>query len=206
MTAFEDALTRIAKDLKVDPPDLIAYAAEDTVGGYNVVPWQSSWPMGSMYEVEGKILYAVIRAMKPEQVVEIGVWHGCSTTHILQALHQNKKGHLTSFDIEGIKGKGPDKALRDRWTFHHQDADYGMKELGFKADLVFEDGYHFRKGTETTLFIAERWLSPRVVMVHDSEHVTVGSGIKEALYAVYGNRWHSVVVPPSDCGIAWRVK
>lgn len=203
---LDDALTLIAKDLKTDPARLIAYASEDTVGGYNVVPWQSSWPMGSMYEVEGKMLYAVVRATVPREVVEIGVWHGCSTTHILKALQRNGIGHLTSFDIEGIKGKGPPEELRDRWTFHHQDADYGMKEIQTPVDLVFEDGYHYRKGTETTLFIARRWLDPRITMVHDSEHFHVGQGIKEAMHAVYGSHWQSVLVPPSDCGMCWRVK
>lgn len=206
MSSLEQALTLLAKDLKVDPAALINFAAEDHIGGYNVVPWQSSWPMGSMYEVEGKMLYAVIRAMKPAEIVEIGVWHGCSTTHILKALQKNDHGHLTSFDIEGIKGNGPPEELRDRWTFHHQDADYGMKEIGFKVDMVFEDGYHYRKGTETTLFIADRWLRPKMVFVHDTEHKQVGPGLKEALSAVYGSRWHSTVVPPSDCGLAWMVK
>lgn len=206
MSSLEQALTLLAKDLKVDPAALINFAAEDKVGGYNVVPWQSSWPMGSMYEVEGKMLYAVVRAIRPKEIVEIGVWHGCSTTHILKALQKNGSGHLTSFDIEGLKGSGPAKELRDQWTFHHQDANYGMKELKFPVDLVFEDGYHYRKGTEETLLITKRWLDPAITMVHDSEHIQVGPGIKEALHAVYGNRWHSAVVPPSDCGMAWVVK
>lgn len=206
MTTLDQALALIAKDLKVDAQKLIDYAAEDNVGGYNVVPWQSNWPMGSMYEVEGKMLYAVVRAIQPAEIVEIGVWHGCSTTHLLRALDRNGSGHLTSFDIEGIKGDGPPEKLRSRWTFHHQDADYGMKEMKEKVDLVFEDGYHYRKETETTLFIAERWLKPKVVMVHDTEHPHVGEGLKQALSAVYGSRWRSTLAKPSDCGMGWFVR
>lgn len=205
MTTLNQALVAIAGDLNVDPAQMIAFAAEDSIGGYNIVPWQSRWPQGSMYDVEGQMLYAMVRAMQPLMIVEIGVWHGCSTTHLLAALAKNQKGKLVSFDLNGIQGNGPPEKLRDRWEFHHQDADYGMKEIAERIDMVFEDGFHERKETEKTLRIAMTALNPRLLTVHDSEHPGVGENVKGALHAVYGNKWKSVLVPPSDCGLAWAV-
>jgi len=203
---LDDALRMIASDLKTDPEKLIAYAAEDTLGGFNIVPWLSRWPVGSMYEVEGKMLYAMVRALKPAHIVEIGVWHGCSTTHLLSALAKNEFGLLTSFDLNGIQGSGPPEKLRDRWVFHHQDADFGMREIAKSVDMVFEDGFHERKETEATLRIVMTYLNPRLLTVHDSEHRYVGANVKGALHAVYGAKWKSALVSPSDCGLAWSIK
>ena len=45
------------------------------------------------------ILYAIVRAYKPEIVVETGVAQGISSAFILCAMHENGKGHLYSIDI-----------------------------------------------------------------------------------------------------------
>ncbi len=44
-------------------------------------------------------LYALIRRYRPENVVETGVAQGVSSSFILDALHQNGSGHLTSVDL-----------------------------------------------------------------------------------------------------------
>ncbi|MCX6165091.1 MAG: class I SAM-dependent methyltransferase, partial [Ignavibacteriae bacterium] len=44
-------------------------------------------------------LYYLIRKKKPEIVVETGVWYGISTSVILKALNENKKGFLYSIDL-----------------------------------------------------------------------------------------------------------
>ncbi len=44
-------------------------------------------------------LYAIVRLMRPRQVVESGVSSGLSTAHILLALQRNGRGRLHSMDL-----------------------------------------------------------------------------------------------------------
>lgn len=50
-------------------------------------------------EVEAPVLYAALRATKPEKVVEIGVANGVSSYYILSALKRNGYGELVSVDL-----------------------------------------------------------------------------------------------------------
>jgi hypothetical protein len=45
------------------------------------------------------ILYSIVRAYKPEIVVETGVAHGVTSAFLLCAMHENRKGHLYSIDL-----------------------------------------------------------------------------------------------------------
>lgn len=50
----------------------------------------------------GRILMALVRRHKPEVLVEIGTNRGYSTSCLLLAMEKNKKGGLTTFDIEDV--------------------------------------------------------------------------------------------------------
>lgn len=52
-------------------------------------------------------LYIIIRILKPELVVETGVFHGVSTAYILNALAKNNKGKLISIDLPPKLGGYP---------------------------------------------------------------------------------------------------
>lgn len=69
-----------------------------------------------------EILYIITRIMKPNVVVETGVASGVSSTYILQALEDNKKGELYSIDISAHIPRGRKRTgwiiprqLRYRW-------------------------------------------------------------------------------------------
>ena len=81
-------------------------------------------------------LYCIIRLIKPHAVMETGVFAGVSSAFILQAMYDNKKGHLWSIDLPsradelgnlpgGMIQELPHniepgftipEALRERWT------------------------------------------------------------------------------------------
>lgn len=74
------------------------------------------------------VIYSVVRATKPEIVIETGVSSGISTYFILSALERNDCGALYSIDIEETLGSNRFKEvkkigwlvpeeLRNRWTF-----------------------------------------------------------------------------------------
>src|SRR5258708_6162960 len=63
------ALEKIGQQLGVNTNDMIAYAQEDSIGGFDL--GKGTWPMGSVWGDEGKYLYAIIRAMRPARVLEL---------------------------------------------------------------------------------------------------------------------------------------
>lgn len=64
------------------------------------------------------VLYGLVRAVRPETVVETGVANGVSSLVLLQALSRNGHGRLVSFDTSSSAGGilGPEE--RGRWTLH----------------------------------------------------------------------------------------
>ena len=59
---------------------------------------------GAMNIYQGIKLYAILRHLKPDIVVETGVCNGASTSYILKALDKNGKGKLYSIDFPEIMG------------------------------------------------------------------------------------------------------
>lgn len=74
-------------------------------------------------DIEAEITYLVLREARPETVVEIGTFHGWSTTWILQALRDNGSGHLYSYDIvDHVVRNVPERLSAGCWTFTQGDA------------------------------------------------------------------------------------
>jgi hypothetical protein len=64
--------------------------------------------------------YAVVRLVRPQLVVETGVWYGIGSTVLLRALERNESeghaGRLLSFDPDPTAGWVVPARHRDRWT------------------------------------------------------------------------------------------
>lgn len=204
-----EALQAIATQLHLDADALIAFAAEDEIGG-----WPSEqWPGGALWSVEGKTLYAIVRAMRPAHVLECGTREGCSATHLLTALSLNGTGQLTSVDlcsIADISGAGfgglVPKAVQDRWTFH---APMSAQELldsdNTPFEVVFEDTDHT---LGTTIDILTRLVSRpdvKVIVSHDIVHPYATEAVRaawEQVFGAEGDQWRAYHIEPSDCGLA----
>ncbi len=168
----DDALRQIAADGKLDAAALIAYANENHVGGRDT----GAWPGMSVFAAEGEMIYALVRALKPRQVVEIGVASGGTTTHILTALEANGSGTLYSVDLDPQAGVSVPAALRQRWTFVTGDA--LAAPLPEWADFVFEDGEHGFDFTKRML-LRLKTLNPQVILSHDAlTHLTYGEAFQ----------------------------
>jgi predicted O-methyltransferase YrrM len=106
-----------------------------------------------LYAKRVVIQYAVVRAQKPNVVVETGVANGVSSAYLLLALHLNQKGHLHSIDVGDRSFLPPCKEtgwivpgwLRNRWTLHMGDSRKLLPEvLGQFAeiDVFIHDSLH----------------------------------------------------------------
>ena len=221
---LEQALTLIAAQVKADAQQLIAFAAEDDLGGFHFNEALRKWPMGSLWGVEGQMLYALVRWLKPENIVQIGGWAGASAAHLALAVKANGKGHITSVDNGGDGNAEHGQLLPDdlkpyvtliwdngeEWLARQPDA---------SIDFLFEDASHATELVEILAKLALQKLQPGSVMVnHDAAHdfaydgngnaipdsqktgLKVRDGLERAnvFFRVYR-------AEPSDCGVAVTV-
>ena len=217
--SLDHALQVIAHTFGFLPSEMIGYASQDPHGGYNSA-YDDGFPSGSLWRVEGQALYAIVRALRPASILELGTWHGASATHLLQGIADNAYGGLTCVDSRAygnieIGGMIPDD-LRSRLTLDMQRIEtfipHALKE-DWRYDLIFEDGMH---DAEQVAFIwkhADKLLNPGGMIVsHDAMHAIAGeairAGIAKAGYVNgdgMGNSVMNVLIAPADCGFAiWR--
>jgi predicted O-methyltransferase YrrM len=139
-------------------------------------------------DLEAEITYLLLRATKPSAVVELGTFHGWSTSWILSALRDNGSGHLHSFDlIDNVVRNVPRELAADRWTFVQGDIKETVERVPPDSGYLFVDAAH------TSRFA--RWyldhLFPRVpagstVSVHDVYHFRTTLPLHEGRVVV---RW-----------------
>lgn len=201
---LETALTGIAEQLDADPAKLIVYADEINIGGYHPDPAVRKWHTGSIFEVEGKILYAVTRHLKPTLAVNLGTFMGCSVAHIAEALKKNGKGKVIAVDVDKNAGELIQAHLADYIEFVTADGvEYMQNEIpSRRLKLVFEDMLHAVDTTEAVWNAAfDNLVKGGVVISHDALHHIVGKQVREGI-ARAGHDYKAYLVEPSDCGLA----
>jgi predicted O-methyltransferase YrrM len=106
-----------------------------------------------LYAKKVLIQYAIVRALRPETIVETGVANGVSSAHVLLALHKNRQGTLHSIEIGDATylpaGREPGWVvpdwLRGRWKFHLGDVRQILPQLAPELpplDLFTHDSLH----------------------------------------------------------------
>jgi hypothetical protein len=139
-------------------------------------------------DLEAEITYLLLRATEPASVVELGTFHGWSTSWLLSALRDNGSGHLHSFDlIDNVVRNVPPELAEGRWTFVRGDIEQNVGQVPPDTGYLFVDAAH------TSRFA--RWylehLFPRVpagctVSVHDVYHFRAALPLHEGRVVV---RW-----------------
>ena len=108
-------------------------------------------PLPAIWAVEAGtslLLYALVRGLRPQAVVEIGVGNGQSSFLILKALEANGSGTLYSFDVLSEAGGLLADAERAVWEFRLVDTKRSTDSLVAhlaklpKVDLCFHDADH----------------------------------------------------------------
>jgi len=127
------------------------------------------------------VIYSIVRALKPEIVVETGVCNGISTYFILSALERNACGSLYSIDIEKTVGSNrfgeeketgwlvPEK-LRHRWNFLLGDSKEVLPRILSElesVDIFLHDGAHSYEYMSFEFRTAWRSLSAGGVLLSD---------------------------------------
>ncbi|MCW3052733.1 MAG: hypothetical protein JWN14_1903, partial [Chthonomonadales bacterium] len=200
---LEAALTQIAADLGLEAEALIAYAEEDTVGGYGSPEREGSvhWPGGSVWEWEGRVLYALVRALKPATIVEVGSLVGCSTAHLALACLHNGQGHIYAVDPNANFSRLSPKL---KALIEPVRTDVFTWTPPAPIDFLFEDGAHTPGFTRQVLMHLRASLQAGAgVLCHDFHQREVGAHIAAEFREVLGSTASSVLVTPSDCGLGY---
>jgi predicted O-methyltransferase YrrM len=103
---------------------------------------------GMAVELEiGELLFSIVRAVKPETVIETGTHKGFSTLMIAQALEQNGAGHLYTVDRQdfNVPAELERFGLAGRVTFLKSDSVAALKDLAVtlkQVDFLWLDADH----------------------------------------------------------------
>lgn len=184
--------------------DLITFAAEDTYSGFD--GGEGTFPGGSLWTVEGQVLYALTRALKARRVCELGTLHGASATHLAAAIVANGTGQVDC--IDPWEGAGtliaPEVRVVCRLTFTRGEV-WLSQQKNKSLSLIFEDGLHDEDTIEKVGNLAKSKLRPGGMLVsHDAAHATAGEHVCEGLRRT-GLDFTVYAIEPSDCGLAiWQ--
>lgn len=209
---LSEALNLIAQQTGFNASKLHFYADEDTLGGWDFVAKYQRFPSGSIWGVEGQVLYALVRALKPKRVAEIGAWHGCSASHLAAAVKRNGKGEVVSVDdgseinSVGAHGDMIPTDLRSWVKLVRSDgAAWLEKQPNGSIDLLFEDDNHRAEEVETISRLAIAKLSDGGILVdHDTADHPTGVEVRKGMENA-GIPYQRYLIEPSNCGIAiWR--
>jgi len=198
------ALEKLALHFGLVASELQAYAEEDTLGGFTRESQDAQsmrWPGGSVWEGEGKALYALVRALKPQTIVEVGSLVGCSTSHLALACLHNGSGTVYAVDPAADFSRVDKQLLpciiavrEDVFTWTPPD------EIGF----VFEDGAHSKGFTQRALERLKPHLQTEAaVLCHDACQREYGAHILPELRAILGGQAEAILISPSDCGLGY---
>src|ERR1700729_2101510 len=94
----------------------------------------------------GKLLYALVRAIRPETVVEFGTSFGISTIYLAAAVTDNGTGHVVTTELSTRKAEAARSNLRqagvaEAATILIGDARQTLREVPGPVGLVLLDGW-----------------------------------------------------------------
>ena len=139
-------------------------------------------------DLEAEITYLLLREARPAVVMELGTFHGWSTSWILSALRDNGSGRLHSFDrIDNVVRNVPEDLADGRWTFVQGDIKQTLDQVPADTGYLFVDAAHNSRFARWYL----EHLFPRVpagtpVSVHDVYHFRATLPLHEGKVVV---RW-----------------
>lgn len=134
---------------------------------------------------EGIALYAIMRKLKPEHVVETGVCNGYSSALILKALETNQAGKLHSIDFPEVIGETYSEDVF--WQGKGSAAVPEGRESGWiiPDDLKARWELHLGKTQDLLAPLLEK-LGSIDIFIHDSEHSY------ECMWYEYSTAWKHI--------------
>ncbi|HVL49203.1 MAG TPA: class I SAM-dependent methyltransferase [Candidatus Thermoplasmatota archaeon] len=170
---LESAVARMAGARAEDVAKTLAsFVPVDRAQGSGPIP---RWQDGTL-ELS-RVAYAIVRALKPEVVVETGVARGVTSHAILSALEDNGRGRLVSVDLPGLEagateavGELVPEALRARWDLRLGPSASllpGILRGVGPVDLFIHDSAHTYRNMAREYALGLAALKPEGVLMSD---------------------------------------
>ncbi|MFL5955205.1 MAG: class I SAM-dependent methyltransferase [Gaiellaceae bacterium] len=118
--------------------------------------------------------YAIVRATRPELVVETGVHDGLGSALVLRALERNGAGTLYGFDVDPQAGWLVPQELRGRYQLVLGDVRETLpRELADKSvDVFIHDSLHTYEHEHFELELAVAHSGASAILASDNAHAT----------------------------------
>jgi hypothetical protein len=118
--------------------------------------------------------YAVVRALKPELVVETGVHDGLGSALLLRAVDLNGSGTVVGFDTDPGSGWLIPDHLRGRYEFVDGDSRLTIPETleGRRVGVFIHDSLHTYEHEALELRLALDYSADSIVLISDNAHAT----------------------------------
>ena len=148
-----------------------------------------------MWNNQREFLNGVVRRFRPKKIVEIGVYKGCASSIVLNAIQDLNNSHLYSIDLSSKHSIG--KCVRtlfpnllSKWTLYTGNvAAKFIEEIGKDIDYVLIDTAHFEPGEILDFIIVLPNLNEEAIVVnHDiANQITVPKKSKK--WISKRNKW-----------------
>jgi predicted O-methyltransferase YrrM len=170
--------------------------------------------LGATPPFDCETIYLLVRALRPNVVVETGVCYGASSAYILHALAENRRGVLYSIDLGNASDEPPSdyyipRHLMDRWHLIIGDVKQQLPrllvDLG-RIDMFHHDSLHtyehmmWEYGT-----VFPHLASDGVLSSHDVRTIVdLGRPFRPNPFSVFCERYRLRSVISRNVGIATR--
>jgi predicted O-methyltransferase YrrM len=119
----------------------------------------------------GRLLYSLVRAVKPTTIVEYGMSYGISTLHLAAAVRDNGTGHIittemSSHKLTAARATFAEAGVSDLITILEGDARTTLKTISEPVQFVLLDGWPDLD--LTVVKILEPVLAPGALIVGDN--------------------------------------
>jgi predicted O-methyltransferase YrrM len=164
----------------------------------------NGWARMNVYipREEGHFLYSLVRYIKPQVTVEVGMANGLSTAFIAQALADNDQGrHIAIDPFQQTDWQGAGLALLERAglaelvelreTFSHQ-ALPDLERSGVRAQFAFIDGSHLFDYVLADFLAVDRILDVGGLIAFDDSD---WSAVTAVIRYIVANRHYEIAYP-----------
>jgi methyltransferase family protein len=192
-TDHQRFLAWLSREFDVDAASLDAEYRESTFRRtylarlHDLQRWAGPQRAGTSGFWSVRALYLLVRALRPQTVVETGVLYGASSAHILAALTMNDAGRLYSIDLPHERGEPPvdflvPSDLGARWQLIQGDCRRelpGLLQRLGRVDCFHHDSLHTFEHMTWEYQTVLPYLPPgRVLSSHD---VLIAHSLREVL-------------------------
>ena len=152
-----------------------------------------------------RAVWCTVLHTEPEVVIETGVAHGVTSRIVLEALHRNDRGHLSSIDLpypldsrlRETTGAAVPAALRTRWSYLEGSSKQLLPPLVAKVghvEVFIHDSLHTARNTVFEMDRAASAMPAEGVMIVDDIRLHQG-------FATFARRhpgYQTLVCPSAD--------